>query len=364
MSRSSSIKREDLDYRTSPGLNYSSIKTFAQSGYQSFYKEFINGESYDEDDINEKAGVIIGSVLDFLRIDCGGNLEIFNQRYDERFCLFQGIKSNSQDFELADKLYGIYERDKDSSTFSEQFKEAVDIMKRKGKYKNKTEESILESFQAKPSKEKLADNPNLTSAEDYYLAKIDNIGKQTVDIYQLDTAKRLLNITNKDSWLKDVFYSSMEMKNKFVIFWEYNGMECKSELDITLWDHDNKIVYPKDLKCIFSTTLQVVKYRYYKLLYGWQAAFYTLALRSFLDQNNMSDWKVAPFEFLFVGYAPNSRPARVEVSEDMMKDALEGKEGDYLKGILFYLEQIQWHLDNNIWDGTKEQYENNGKLSI
>src|SRR4051812_44796764 len=98
----------EVNYRNLPYLNQSAIKDFYLKGLGAFYNQFVLGKpAKDKEDLEENSSIIIGSLFDFIITDCDGSMEEFEQRYDEKFTLFQGIKSETQEFLLADELFRV-----------------------------------------------------------------------------------------------------------------------------------------------------------------------------------------------------------------------------------------------------------------
>lgn len=371
----------DIDYRSLPALNCSSIKDFAERGLGAFFKYFVMKEKdKSKRGMEERSNIIIGNVADFITTDCNGDIKEFEQRYDEKFTLFHGVKGGGQIYELADELFYIMKDNRDEDgvireEFTVMFEEALDIVrykdKNKPKFKGKDLEDVLKLFMAPPDAKKLKANPELTSAYEYFQSKMQYIDKQLVDLRQMDIAKRIHGQAVTDEWVADIFHpeEGIEVVNKQVLEWvqetAYGPIRCKAELDKTFWNHRKKWVAIKDIKTIFDNRSDQVRMNYYKLKYGWQAVFYEIGMRNYLDNNGMEEYTVLPFEFIFFATGNTNRPSRLEMTEALRDEALGGyQEGfRYNKGLLSTIEDIAWHEHTGNYSVERDVFINNGKIS-
>jgi hypothetical protein len=369
----------EVNYRALPALNNSSIKDFYLKGLGVFYNQFVLGKpAKDKEDLEENGSIITGLVFDFIMTDCDGSMEEFEQRYDEKFTLFQGIKSETQEFLLADELFRVVKENMDEDgiireEFRVMFEQALSTLQNQKdkKFKGKSVEWAMQAFIKQPDEEKLRINPNLTSAHDYFQAKMQNVGKQTVDMWQIDVAKRLYTQAMTDEWVRGIFHpeEGIEVVNKMILEWEqetaYGILKCKAELDKTLWNHKKKWVAIKDVKTIYDNRTERVLARYRKSLYGWQGAFYCMGMEKYLKDKGMEDYMILPFEFIFFSTGNTNRPVRLEMNDDMMNAALGGYNDGYTwnKGLLTTLENIAWHEHTGNYSTEKDIFMNHGKIT-
>lgn len=354
------IARPEVNYRALSALNCSMIKLFDTDPVK-FYEQFKLGKKKKD---SKTASLIIGDIADFYLLDCKGDEDEFETRFDEKFALFEGTKGSGQVFVLADTLFEIAQENTDdnniiTTSFDTMFTEAFRRVQIQGKYKGGTEEKALKDF---------SDNGMA-----YYQSLMDNIGKVVVDISLLDKAKRVAELLRKDEFTKDIFSDNdhdIEYFPKFAIEWKYlnsdgQDIDCKSELDIIKIDHKKKVIYPKDLKTAYDN--ENFDYSYIKYRYDLQAAFYYLAIKHWATQEGMSDYTVYPMEFI-VGdtSANNRRPIRYKLQMSDITNAISGYSirGNYYKGIRELIDEISWAEKTNNWNVSKEVFDNNGILKI
>ena len=352
------IVRPTVNYRALPSLNCSMIKLF-DSDPVKFYEQFKMGKKRKE---SKSTSTIIGDMVDFYLLDCRGNDEEFDSRFDEKFSLFEGTRGTGQVFTLADELFEITQQyvNEDGEvtvSFDTRFTEAVNKVKAAGKYSGKTEDKILEDF-----------NKN---GYDYFDCLIKNVGKIVVDVSLLDKSKKIAQLLLTDLFTEDVFQDNddEEYFPKFPIEWIYEEGEkktlCKSEIDILRINHTKKRIYLKDLKTTYDN--EAFEYSYLKYRYDLQAAFYYLAIRHWANEEGMTDYTIEPMEFI-VGdtSANNRRPVRYQTSEKDLQASLNGYKlnNSTYKGVHQLMEEIGWAEETDNWNVSRNAFKNNGKLTL
>lgn len=346
------VFRPEVNYRKLTALNCSMIKLFDTDPVK-FFEQYKLGKVS-----KEKSGLAlqIGDIVDFYLLDCRGDDDEFNTRFDEKFALAEHKSGGGQVYELAKILFEETVLDMDPETnevktsFDIRFSRAYENVQRLGYYKNKSEDKVLEDFNEK--------------GYDHYQTLVDNIGKKVVEIYTLEKAKKVAELLKNDEFTKDVFCDcneDLEYVPKFPIEWMYKEMKCKSELDILVIDHAKKTIYPKDLKTTYdneSFEIGYLKHKYYL-----QAAFYHLATQYWAKENNLEEYTVMPMEFIVGDTSSNNRrPVRFQLSETDLKAGLEGW-GD-IRGIHDLLSDITWAEKNDVWNTSRDVYENKGRMKL
>lgn len=355
--QSNVIARPELDYRSLEALNCSMIKLFDTDPVR-FYEQFKLGKKKKN---VKTTALTIGDLVDFYLLDCKGNDEEFQIRFEEKFGLFEEIKGSGQVFTLVDVLFQITENDTDENgviktKFESRFAEAcrkVQNMK-PPKYKGASKEKILLDFNSKGT--------------EYFQKLIDNVGKTIIDISLVDKAKKVAELLKNDEFTKDLFDTDtdeVEHFPKLIIEWEMDGISCKSELDLIIVDHKNKIIYPKDLKTSYDN--ENFEYSYLKYRYDLQAVFYNLAIQYWAKENDMSDYEIELMEFIVADTSYNNRrPIRFQTSQEDYDNSLYGFsiKGVKYKGLKQIVSEIMWSEKSGIWNVSKEVFDNNGILKL
>lgn len=196
-------------------------------------------------------------------------------------------------------------------------------------------------------------------------------------IYMTKNSSLVINnminsIKNKQEVYESLFpvigFSNLDIKREFEFYWEekveyYNinlkniavsTINCKMKLDILELDYDNKILRIKDLKTSKNSPYNFTD-SFIKFNYARQFAFYILGISKFLPIVKDEVWKVE-FYNIVVQKEELFECALIEIEDLIIQEEF--------KNIYKYLETIAWHKENNIWNFTKEEFENNGKIKI
>lgn len=154
----------------------------------------------------------------------------------------------------------------------------------------------------------------------------------------------------------DLFYQK-------AILWEEKGVECKALLDIIEVDHNKKEITPIDLKTTFVSDHNfdgsVLKWDYVH-----QAGFYMMGVTKWRDIN-YPDYNIKNFRFVFVDKNCNFEPAIYQVSDKDLNISIWGgktKSGYPVRGIMGLIDDLKWHMENDLWEYRKEVYESNGVI--
>lgn len=358
------IEKPTFNYRKLDALNQTMLKIFDSDPIR-FFEEFKLGRDRFQ---KKTTSLAIGDLVDFYLLECKGNEDIFHNRFDEKFALFKGSKGTGQVYLLADELFDLTVKDTVdgiiNSSFSTRFSEAVRRVQADGKYKGKTEDKVLEDFEK--------------NGLEYFEMLMSNMGKTVVDSSLVDKALGVANRIKNDPFTNKIFDlptaedtdGHMECFTHFPIQWTYRidskrTVECKSELDILLIDHEGKTIYPMDLKTTYDN--ESFDYMYIKNGYYLQNAFYHKAVAVWAKDQGMDDYKIMPLDFI-VGdtSANNRRPLIYKTSELDIQCGMKGFElrGNHYRGVEELIDEIAWCEEKNIWDCSRESYKRNGQMEL
>ena len=158
--------------------------------------------------------------------------------------------------------------------------------------------------------------------------------------------------------------------HEFHINWTYSGSSnnnndvitcsCKSLLDSVTFDFDKKQIQLMDLKTtshLHNFADAVNTYDYTRQLY-----YYTLALSWYIKnelKENPDDWK---FSWYIIAIDSFTSDVRVfEFDEDQIY-----YEKDNINRVFCAIQDIVWHMKNNLWEHSRAYYEGTGveKLNL
>lgn len=349
------------DYRKIVALNQSSLKDYDNDPMK-FYREYVMKQTRKEKD---SFSILLGTLVDYGVLECRGNDAEFEQNFDKYFVLFDGTKSSGQAFLLADYIFqetlnSTNENGIVTTSFITRFTDAFTRIQLEGKYSKKTVEWAIEDFASSPAKL-------------YFDKLLESIGKKVVDIKVVDRAKQLIKQLLNDNFTQDIFKGNddKEMYTKFVIEWKHTTLfgdilNCKQEVDHLLIDHDKKEIIISDLKCNYDNEL--FEYSYLKYGYYIQNAFYHLGVKYWLQENNMSNYTILDgMRFIVADTSGNNRrPLIYHTSKNDLYKGLNGftLKGQKYQGVYGLMEAVNWAMAENIFNITKENYDNEGQCKI
>ena len=175
----------------------------------------------------------------------------------------------------------------------------------------------------------------------------------------------------------------VEILNQLAIYFTYNNVDCKALLDRVIIDHKNKTVQPIDFKTMGDQTIYFPK-SLRQRKYNIQAAFYTEALKYFIerDDKTLQDYKILPFKFIVESTTNPGNPLVFTCDEELLKIGKFGRESFRLKGVsstklidMYYgktdevkgfdqlIEDYKWYLENG-FEKKREIVEAQGEFQI
>lgn len=183
---------------------------------------------------------------------------------------------------------------------------------------------------------------------------------QSIDCYErLCKSKELIVTGTTHSIVEHIKDSTIyEALTGFEKYGVINGQKVKILGDLVLINHQTKIIYPYDLKTTRAMSEFAAGYKSYK--YYRQGSLYSQVLKQ-----NYKGYKIMPFTFIVVATQTDEKPELFEMSTiDLnvaMTGVVYGMSGYAIAGIEKLLEDINWHIENNIWEHRRSFYDNGRK---
>lgn len=197
----------------------------------------------------------------------------------------------------------------------------------------------------------------------YYDHLIEADGRKVISPAQLATIYNLVETLKNHPFSSKFILGNDQYKifTQQALTFTYLGFKCKALLDLVVVDVDNKFLYPIDLKTTTTSlnywTDTLMKYRY-----DLQGAFYTEALK----QSDLSIYgeglTVKNFRFLVESQKFPGSPLIYELSDEAMTLGKDGGiyQSKSYEGFHQALERLRWHIDTDLWNYTREDYQNDG----
>jgi len=155
----------------------------------------------------------------------------------------------------------------------------------------------------------------------------------------------------------------IEIIDKHVIVFDYQGLEFKGELDRVIVNHKDKTITPIDFKTTSKSVLNFEK-SFWHFRYDFQAAVYTLGLS--LDKSEKFEkyykdgYSFKPMLYIVVETFLNNPPMVFEISKTAINTGLYGnvdkvpKINENLEGFQKAIKRFKYATENDAWDYPME----------
>lgn len=218
-----------------------------------------------------------------------------------------------------------------------------------------------------------------TDVEAYFAEKLESIGKTTMGLEQFEAAERVLRMLNESESTRDIFKYKGEViqyddkgnivlhiegKAQFGLKARVDGVLIRVLLDWVLVNHLNKTISPYDMK---TTAMGVEDFRYtfFKMKYYIQQGLYEAVVAEWAAEY-YPDYEVKPFQFIVVDSSGFIEPLVYEITAPQGQSFLYTFNlGDRVyKSGLDIIDDINYHIENNIWTISRTNKLNQGKVKI
>lgn len=190
-----------------------------------------------------------------------------------------------------------------------------------------------------------------------YIEYLRNPERELLSMYQYQQLKILEQSVNTHKLAKELLNPTQgEVHHEFHINWELHGVPCKSLLDSVHFDFDKKICTLMDIKT--TTKINHFEDSVNQYDYTRQLEFYTLALLWYLENERNEDRTAWKFKWYIIAMDTNgTNSVRVfEFSTDqVIMSAVK---------IMYAIDEIKWHTENNLWEHSRAYYEGDGAEKI
>ena len=143
------------------------------------------------------------------------------------------------------------------------------------------------------------------------------------------------------------------------------GHKFKSMMDKVVVDHKAKKVQVYDLKCTWSVENFYNEYYLYRRAYI-QGFLYHKAAEFWASEMGYGDYKILYPKFIVCDSTNYMNPLIYAMSDINMVDARAGFEhkGREYPGVAQLIEDLQWALENDKWNISRENYLSNGIVKL
>jgi hypothetical protein len=348
MSITGSVKTEK-QYRAVKMDSSSSLKEFSQNR-RKYYKKYILSEKIEEED--NKAATI-GRIVETLLLEP----EEFDNRFHLSTCLsaptglmLAFVEALYKHTAAATDEFGNVSRE-----FEEIAKDAYVDSGFKIKF-----EAVLAKF---------IDSDNQVYYEE--MREVRGKGLTVVTVEDVTNSENIVTELKTNFATADVI--NLVNSGRYTILNQHqvegylvDGHLFKSMMDKIIIDHQEKTIQVYDLKCTWSVENFYEEYYLYRRAYI-QAYLYAKAARHLTQiDGEYADYTVLNPRFIVCDSTNYINPLVYKLSDGDMLEAYVGFEhkGRLYPGVKQLIADLQWAIENNIWNISRENYLSNGLVKL
>ena len=341
--------KTEKEYRAVKMDSSSSLKEFSVNR-KKYYKKYILGEK-DTDEEDSKASVV-GRLVETLLLEP----ELFDERFYMSSCITAPsplmllfVQSLAKHTQLATNEFGEVTR-----SFEDLCRDAYAESGFKIKF-----EAVINKFVGtdaeiyyKELREVNARNLTVVTADD-----VTNAEKIVTELKTNFATSEIINLVNSARY---EVYNQHQVEG-FIV----DGHQFKGMMDKLIIDHEKKTIQVYDLKCVWSVEGFYEEYYLYRRAYI-QAYLYWKAATHIKEETDLKGYFVAPPKFIVCDSTNYYNPLVYELHADDLIDAYEGFEhkGRTYPGVKQLIQDLEWAVENDVWNISKDNYENQGHINI
>jgi hypothetical protein len=206
-----------------------------------------------------------------------------------------------------------------------------------------------------------------TEGQEYYDQLLESETKKVISPSQYNTVLDIVESLKHNKFTSKYFMSAkFDRMYQVPLYGTWGKHKIKGLLDTILYDYENNQIYPIDIKTT-SKSLHFFDDTIFNHRYDFQAAFYL----ELINQNIGSIAKhfecpstpqIMPFHFIVESQVYPGNPLIFKMSEDAINIGRHGgrRRNRSYEGFVQAFERLNFHLESDLWDYRKEDYENNG----
>jgi hypothetical protein len=335
-----------VDYRDIPALNQSSLKKILLHP-----QDYLNAVKRNEE--SKEDYFIFGTLVDLM-------LTGTKEEFDSKFYVIK------QDISVTDAVKtivdGVVEEIRNLGVDLSLWTNERDIILKHVKYQN---------YQGNWKDDTRIDA--IIKAAQEYVKLLETVGNRTI-VTDLTYSKavnavaglRSDKFTQEFSMPAKKYPEHIQVIDKFIVSFEYQGFNIKGELDRVMINHHTQKIKPLDFK---TTSKPIMGFmgEFWKLRYDFQAATYSLGLVNHPEIKELIDkgYTMDPFRFIVAHSESTTAPMVFTVPMKVITIGTYGGETSmrYYEGLQQALERYDFASQNNLWDHPKEYYDN-GSMEI
>jgi hypothetical protein len=188
--------------------------------------------------------------------------------------------------------------------------------------------------------------------------EIDNAERIVQELRTNHVTATIVNLVNSARW---TVLNQLQVTGYYV-----EGMEFKSMMDKVVIDHDNKTIQVYDLKCVWAVEGFYEEYYLYRRAYIQAFLYYTATIRLMNTTEELRGYRVEQPKFIVCDSINYMNPLIYTLTDNDLMAAYSGFEykGRTYPGVKSIIKNLEWAIENNVWNMSRENYLSNGVVNI
>ena len=144
------------------------------------------------------------------------------------------------------------------------------------------------------------------------------------------------------------------------INFKYKNRNVKTILDKIIINHNDETIEPLDLKSGSVDSYEFMK-SFFNYKYYLQGGLYVKAIEEWIKTSELAHYKILPFKFIFLPTYNLNNPKTFIFTNKWYEASWKGfttNSGYKYRGIDELIDILIWHIENQVFNETKEFYEN------
>ena len=340
--------RTEAQYRAVIMDSSSSLKEFSQNR-KKYHKKYILNEAVEEED--SKASVM-GRLVETLLLE--------DHLFDSKFHM--SVISSTPTGLMLDFVEALYKHTaaatNEDGVLTRNFEEICKDAHADSGFKIKLD-AVLNKFMGsdaevyyKEIREVRSKGLTVVTTQD-----VTNAEKIVTELKTNPATSEIVNLVNSAQYS---VFNQLQVEG-----YSINGHLFKSMMDMVHVDHANKIVQVYDLKCTWSVENFYEEYYLYRRAYI-QGYLYLRAAAFWASEMGYEGYTILYPKFIVCDSTNYMSPLVYGMSKISMQNAEEGFEykGRTYPGVYSLIEDLQWAIENDKWNISRENYLNNGIVKL
>lgn len=344
----------EQEYRALEIDSYSSLKVFIEDR-KKYYKKFVLKEPVKDEDT---PSTIFGTL-----VDC---LQFKPDEFEDRFNIAVAQVPTGQYGKFIDELMNVTIRSMDEDgvitrDLEEMMEDAYRAVKfdRAGNivdFKRDSFEVVKTKFFG-------------TDLEVRYRELRESYGKHVVEVKEVEDASAIVNELKTNQFTKHIM--ALDQSDRFrihdqlPIIGDIENFPFKCLVDRLIVDHEKREIFVLDLKTAWDNEGEFLN-NYFKYKYYIQGSVYYTLVIAWAVAEGLGSYRIMPPKFIVADSSNYKAPLIYEMSEETYHQGMMGftLKGKYYPGVLKAVEDLKWHKETGIWNISKDNYMNRGRIKL